>query len=91
MMLNRLILRYLWAEPLKPLLCHDARYLSLWMCDKEFALDILNNLPRCVAEHAYTTVPEITNLGTTKSFSRKIVTLFRDPLVSISLLKCSSQ
>lgn len=62
-MLNRLISRYLWVEPLKPLLCHDARCLTLWMCDKEFTLDPLNNLPRCVAEYAYTTVPEMTNLG----------------------------
>lgn len=38
------------------------------MCDKEFALDILNNLPRCIAEYAYTTVPKMTNLGTAKSF-----------------------
>ena len=39
-----------------------------WMYDKEFTLDPLNNLPRCVAEYAYTTVPEMTNLGTTTSF-----------------------
>ena len=49
---SRLILCYLslTVEPSKPRLCHDARYLNLWMQDKPFSLDSLNDLPRYVAK-----------------------------------------
>ena len=40
----------LTVEPSKPRLCHDARYLNLWMQDKPFSLDSLNELPRFVAK-----------------------------------------
>ena len=44
------------AEPSKPRLCHDARYLNLWMRDKPFTLDSLNDLPWYVAKDSYQTV-----------------------------------
>lgn len=44
------------AEPSKPRLCHDARYLNLWMRDKPFTLDSLNDLQRYVAKDSYQTV-----------------------------------
>ena len=31
----------LTIEPTKPRLCHDARYLNLWMQDRRFSLDRL--------------------------------------------------
>lgn len=46
----------LTVEPSKPRLCHDARYLNLWMRDKPFTLDSLNDLPRYVAKDSYQTV-----------------------------------
>ena len=35
----------LTVEPSKPRLCHDARNLNLWMQDKPFSLDSLDDLP----------------------------------------------
>ena len=46
----------LTVGPSKPRLCHDARYLNLWMRDKPFTLDSLNDLPRYVAKDSYQTV-----------------------------------
>ena len=46
----------LTVEPTKPRLCHDARFLNLWMEDKPFTLDTLNDLPRYVAKDLYQTV-----------------------------------
>ena len=46
----------LTVEPSKPHLCHDARYLNLWMRDKPFSLDSLNDLPWYVAKDSYQTV-----------------------------------
>ena len=43
-------------EPLKPRLCHDARYLNLWMTDNPFSLDTLNDLPRYVTKDSFQTV-----------------------------------
>lgn len=40
----------LTVEPTKPRLCHDARYLNLWMQDKPFKLDKLGDLPRYVSK-----------------------------------------
>ena len=44
------------VEPLKPRLCHDARYLNLWMRDNPFSLDALNDLPRYVTKDSFQTV-----------------------------------
>ena len=38
----------LTVEPIKPGLCHDVRYLNLWMRDNPFSLDTLNDLPSYV-------------------------------------------
>ena len=46
----------LMVEPTKPRLCHDARYLNLWMCDMPFSLDRLIDLPRYVNKDTYQTV-----------------------------------
>lgn len=46
----------LTVEPSKPRLCHDARYLNLWMVDKPFSLDRLIDLPRYVSKGTYQTV-----------------------------------
>ena len=46
----------LTVEPLKPRLCHDARYLNLWMRDNPFSLDTLNDLPRYVTKDSFQTV-----------------------------------
>lgn len=46
----------LTIEPTKPRLCHDARYLNLWMKDKPFSLDKLTDLPRYVFKDSYQTV-----------------------------------
>lgn len=36
----------LTVEPTKPRLCHDNRFLNLWIVDKPFRLDNLSHLPR---------------------------------------------
>ena len=46
----------LTAEPTKPRLCHDARFLNLWMQEKPFTLDRLTDLPRYVFKDSYQTV-----------------------------------
>ena len=46
----------LTVEPTKPSLCHDARYLNLWMVDMPFSLNGLTNLPRYVGRDTYQTV-----------------------------------
>lgn len=40
----------LTVEPTKPRLCHDARYLNLWMCDMPFSLDSVYRSPAICAE-----------------------------------------
>ena len=37
-------------------LCHDARFLNLWMMDVPFKLDSITNLPRYVAQDTYQTI-----------------------------------
>ena len=46
----------LTVEPSKPRLCHDARFLNLWMKDMPFQLDTLLNLPRYVGRDTYQTI-----------------------------------
>ena len=46
----------LTVEPSKPHLCHDTRYLNLWMKDNPFSLDTLNDLPRYVTKASFQTV-----------------------------------
>ena len=46
----------LTVEPTKPRLCHDARFLNLWMKDVPFRLDSLINLPRYVGRDTYQTI-----------------------------------
>ena len=46
----------LTVEPTKPRLCHDARYLNLWMREKPFSLDRVTDLPRYVFKDSYQTV-----------------------------------
>ena len=43
----------LTVEPSKPRLCHDARFLNLWMQDKPFTLDGVTDLPRDVSKDSY--------------------------------------
>ena len=46
----------LTVEPSKPCLCHDARFLNLWMTDKLFSLDSIMDLPRYVSRDSFQTV-----------------------------------
>ncbi|KAK3706538.1 hypothetical protein QZH41_013030, partial [Actinostola sp. cb2023] len=46
----------LTVEPTKPRLCHDARFLNLWMTDMPFKLDNLTHIPRYVGKNTYQTV-----------------------------------
>ncbi|KAK3708822.1 hypothetical protein QZH41_007174 [Actinostola sp. cb2023] len=46
----------LTIEPSKPRLCHDARFLNLWMTDMPFKLDNLTHIPRYVGKNTYQTV-----------------------------------
>ena len=46
----------LTVEPTKPRLCHDARFLNLWMEDNPFTLHTLNDLPRYITKDSYQTV-----------------------------------
>ena len=46
----------LTVEPTKPRLCHDARYLNLWMLEKSSLLDRVTDLPRYVFKDSYQTV-----------------------------------
>ena len=40
----------LTIEPMKPRLCHDERFLNLWVVDKHFVLDTLREVPRMVSK-----------------------------------------
>ena len=46
----------LTVEPTKPRLCHDARYLNLWMLEKPFSLNKVTDLHRYVFKDSYQTV-----------------------------------
>ena len=46
----------LTVEPSKPRLCHDARFLNLWMQDNPFTLDGVTDLPGYVSKDSYQTV-----------------------------------
>ena len=46
----------LTVEPTKQHLCHDARFLNLWMQDKPFKLDHVGDLPRYVSRNSYQSV-----------------------------------
>ena len=59
----------LTVEPTKPRLCHDARYLNLWMVDMPFSLDSLTNLPRYVGRDTYQTLVSLTISRDTIIFS----------------------
>ena len=45
----------LTVEPTKPRLCHDNRFLNLWMIDRPFKLDNLSHLPRYVGKGSFQT------------------------------------
>jgi hypothetical protein len=45
----------LTVEPTKPRLCHDERYLNLWVEDSAFSLDTLKEVPRMVSPGMYMT------------------------------------
>ena len=36
------------VEPTKPRMCHDERFLNLWIKDLPLSLDYISGLPRCV-------------------------------------------
>lgn len=43
----------LTVEHIKPRLCHDERFLNLWVMDKPFQLDTLKELPRLVGRNHF--------------------------------------
>ena len=43
----------LTIEITKPRLCHDERFLNLWIMDKPFVLDTLKDVPRLVHSNAF--------------------------------------
>ena len=43
----------LMDEPYKPRLCHDERFLNLYIRDLLLPLDYISNLPRCVAKNHF--------------------------------------
>jgi hypothetical protein len=45
----------LTVEPLKPRLCHDERFLNLWVKDSPFQLDTLKEIPRVVGQGTFMT------------------------------------
>ncbi|VDI64552.1 Hypothetical predicted protein, partial [Mytilus galloprovincialis] len=40
-------------EPSKPRMCHDERFLNLWIKDHPFTLDTLKDVPRVISENSY--------------------------------------
>jgi hypothetical protein len=40
-------------EPSKPRMCHDERFLNLWICDFPFSLDTLKDVPRLVGKDTF--------------------------------------
>lgn len=44
------------VEPTKPRMCHDERFLNLWIKDCPFTLDYLSDLPRYVGHNSFQTV-----------------------------------
>ena len=45
----------LTVEPSKSRLCHDNRFLNLWMTDRPFRLNNLSDLPRYLTKRSYQT------------------------------------
>ena len=44
------------VEPSKPRMCHDERFLNLWIRDQPFSLDYLSDLPRYIGLGRFQTV-----------------------------------
>ena len=42
-------------EPSKPRMCHDERFLNLWIKDLPFSLDLITDLPRYVHNNSFQT------------------------------------
>lgn len=42
-------------EPSKPRLCHDERFLNLWIRDCPFSLETLRDVPRLIQKDGYMT------------------------------------
>ena len=42
-------------EPTKPRMCHDERFLNLWIKDLSFSLDLITDLPRYVHNNSFQT------------------------------------
>ena len=47
------LVQHLTVEPSKPRLCHDERYLNLWIVDKPFSLDTLKDVPPLVSKLSF--------------------------------------
>lgn len=43
-------------EPSKPRMCHDERFLNLWIRDLPFSLDLITDLPRYVHKNSFQTM-----------------------------------
>lgn len=48
-----LVVMPLTVEPTKPRLCHDSRFLNLWVKDLPFSLDTLKDVPRLVRKGSF--------------------------------------
>ena len=46
------IIMPLTIEPSKPRLCHDERFLNLWVKDSPFQLETLRDIPRIVGKNS---------------------------------------
>ena len=63
-------------EPTKPRMCHDERFLNLWVKDLPFTLDYLSDLPRYVGPNNFQTVCDEKSGYDHISLTRESQTLF---------------
>ncbi|KAK3744559.1 hypothetical protein QZH41_003497 [Actinostola sp. cb2023] len=64
------------VEPTKPRMCHDERFLNLWIKDLPFTLDYLSDIPRYVEANHFQTVCDDKSGYDHVSLTRNCQTLF---------------
>jgi len=64
------------VEPTKPRMCHDERFLNLWIKDLQFTLDYLSDIPRYVEANHFQTVCDDKSGYNHVSLTRNCQTLF---------------
>ena len=69
----------LTVEATKPRLCHDERFLNLWVKDSPFTLDYISNLPRYVGKDSFQTTIDKRTVGNSLASNGRECIIYTTP------------